>query len=149
MVFKTNALGIFQENHWYICLTHKFNDCLRLSRFPKPWKEARDITLPKPGKDIKFPQNLRPISLLSTTGKLLEKVILKIVQIHTEERGLLNATQFSFRGRHSMTLEGMRFTAQVTLNFNNNMSTAAVFLGTEKKLLIQYGTMTSYINYLI
>jgi hypothetical protein len=31
---------------------------------------------------------------LSPTGKLFEKVFLKIVQRHTEERGLLNASQF-------------------------------------------------------
>jgi hypothetical protein len=73
-------------------LTHLFNHCLRLSHFPESWKEANVITLPKPGKAPKFPQHLRPISLLSTTGKLLEKVILNIVQKHIEDRGLLNAT---------------------------------------------------------
>jgi hypothetical protein len=58
-------------------LIHLFNHCLRLSHFPNPWKEAKVITLPKPSKDLKFPQNLRSISLLSPTGKLFEKVILK------------------------------------------------------------------------
>jgi hypothetical protein len=67
-------------------LTHLFNHCIRLSHFPVSWKEAKAITLLKPGKDPKFPQNLRPISLLSTTGKLFEKVILKVVQMHFEER---------------------------------------------------------------
>jgi hypothetical protein len=69
---------------------------------------------------------------LSTTGKLFEKVILKIVQRHIEERGLLNATQFIFRARHSMTLHCMRFTDHVTLNFNNHMSMAAVLLDIKK-----------------
>jgi hypothetical protein len=55
-------------------LTHLCNHGLRLSHFPNPWKEAK-IIMPKPGKDPKFPQNLRPISLLPTTGKLFEKVI--------------------------------------------------------------------------
>jgi hypothetical protein len=36
-------------------LTHLFNHWLRLSHFPKYWKEAKIITLPKPGKDPKFP----------------------------------------------------------------------------------------------
>jgi hypothetical protein len=67
-------------------LTNLFNHCIRLSHFPVSWKEAKAITLPKPGKDLKFPQNLRPISLLSTTGKLFEKVILKVVQMHFEGR---------------------------------------------------------------
>jgi hypothetical protein len=100
--------------------------------FPKSWKEVKVITLPKPGKGPKVPQNLRPISLLSTAGKLLEKVILKIVQRHIEERGLLNASQFGFRARQSTSLQCMRLTNNVTLNFNNNKSTAAVFLDIEK-----------------
>jgi hypothetical protein len=53
-------------------LTHLFNHCLRMSHFPKPWKEAKVIMLPKLGRDAKFPQNLRPIRLLSTTSKLFE-----------------------------------------------------------------------------
>jgi hypothetical protein len=113
-------------------LTHLFNHCLRLSHFPKSWKEAKVITLPKPGKDPKFPQNLRPISLLSTTGKLFEKVIHNIVQKHIEERSQLNASQFGFCARHSTTLQCRRLTDHVTLNFNNNMSMAAVFLDIEK-----------------
>jgi hypothetical protein len=86
----------------------------------------------KPGKDPKFPQNLRTISLLSTTEKLFEKVILIILQKHNEERDLLNASQFGFRARHTTTLQCMRLTDHVTLNFNNKMATAAVLLDIEK-----------------
>jgi hypothetical protein len=68
------------------------------------WKEAKVVALPKPGKDPKFLQNLHPISLLSSTGKVFEKVILEIVQRHIGERNLLNASQFGFRARHSTTL---------------------------------------------
>jgi hypothetical protein len=69
---------------------------------------------------------------LSITGKLFEKVILKIVQRHVEERGLLNASQFGFCALHSMTLQYKILTDHITLNFNNNMSTAAAFLDNEK-----------------
>jgi hypothetical protein len=70
---------------------------------------------------------------LYTTGKLLEKVILKIVQNYTEEKGYLNASQFGFRARHSTTLQCMSFTDHANLNFNNNMSTETVFLDIKKK----------------
>jgi hypothetical protein len=40
--------------------------------------------------------------------------------------------QFDIRACHSTTLQCMRLTDHVTLNFNNNMSTAAVFLDIEK-----------------
>jgi hypothetical protein len=49
-----------------------------------------------PCKDPKFHKNLRPISLLSTTGELFEQLILRKVQKHTEERNLLNVSQFGF-----------------------------------------------------
>jgi hypothetical protein len=84
-----------------IHLTHLLNHCLRLSHFPNSWKEAKVITLPEPCKDPKFPQNLHPISPLSTTVKLFEKVILQLLQQHIEEIGLLNASQFGFRARRS------------------------------------------------
>jgi hypothetical protein len=113
-------------------LSHLFNHCLQLYHFSKPWKETKVITLSKPSKNPKFPKNLCLISLLSTTGNLFKKAILKIVQRHIHERGLLNASQFCFHARHCMTLKCMRLTNHVTLNFNNNVSTAAVFFGTEK-----------------
>jgi hypothetical protein len=43
------------------------------------------VALTKPGKDYKFPQNLRPITLLPSTGKLFGKDILQIVQKHISE----------------------------------------------------------------
>jgi hypothetical protein len=54
------------------------------------------ITLPKPEKDPKFPQKLHPISLLFTTGKVFEEMILRTLQKYTEERNLLNASHFGF-----------------------------------------------------
>jgi hypothetical protein len=72
-------------------LTYLFNRCLQLTHFAKSRKQAKVITLPKPDKDRNAPQNLLPISLLSTTGKLFEEVILRIIQRHFEERGMLNA----------------------------------------------------------
>jgi hypothetical protein len=95
--------------------------------FSKALEEANVITLPKPDKDQKFSQNLRPIGLLSTAGKVLEKVILEIVQRHIEERGLLNGSQFGFCSHHGMTLM-----EHITLNFNKNMSMAEVFLDIKK-----------------
>jgi hypothetical protein len=103
------------------------------------------VALQKPGKDPKFSQNLRPISLLPSTGILFEKAILQIVQKHVREKHLLNANQFGFRARHSTALKCMRLANHVTLNFNNKMSTATVFLDTEKPLTLR-GTLTCSIR---
>jgi hypothetical protein len=83
------------------------------------------VSIPKPGKNKKCPQNLHSISLLSNTGKFFEKVIVKMVKWHIEETGLLNASQFGFCACHKSTLKCM------TLNFSNNICTATVFLHIE------------------
>jgi hypothetical protein len=44
------------------------------------------VVLPKPGKDLKFLQNVRPISLFPSTGKVFEKVILEIVKRHRRKK---------------------------------------------------------------
>jgi hypothetical protein len=85
------------------------------------------MTLPKPGKDSKLPQNLRPLTLLSITSHS-RRVILNIVQRHIEETVLSNTNQFGFRARHSTTLQCMRLMGHVTLKFDNEMPMAAVFL---------------------
>jgi hypothetical protein len=64
-------------------------------------------------------------------GKLFEKIMLQIVKKYIGGRNLLNANQFSFRARHSTTLQRVRLADHVTLNFSNKMFTAAVFLDIE------------------
>jgi hypothetical protein len=108
------------------------NDCFRSSHLQSPWKEAKIATLPKPGNDQTFPQNLRLVSLLSTTAKLYEEAILKIIQRHTDRKNLLHESRFGFRACYSMIYQCMRLMDHVTFNFNNNIYTAAVFLDSEK-----------------
>jgi len=67
-------------NRLVVHLTHLFNHCFHISS--SCCKEAKVTTLPKPCKDPHFSQNMRPISLLLTTGKLFEKSNLKIAQRH-------------------------------------------------------------------
>jgi hypothetical protein len=112
-------------------LTHLFNQCCGCRIFHH-LGGSKVITSPKPGKDPKFPQNLRQISI-STTGRLSEKVILTTVQRHAEKDNVLNACQFGFRARHSTMLQFMRLTdhGPRTTNFQS-VSKAAVFLDIEK-----------------
>jgi hypothetical protein len=62
-------------------------------------------------------------------GNLPQKLVLRTIQNHTEESNLLNASQFCFPVHHSTSMYGAD---HITLNVNNNISMAAVFLDTEK-----------------
>jgi hypothetical protein len=53
-----------------------------------------------------------------------------MVRSHIEVGGLLNASKLGFRAHHSTPLQCMRLTDHIS--FNNNLSTAAVFLNIEK-----------------
>jgi hypothetical protein len=79
---------------------------------------------------------------------LFEKVILKIVQRHVEDKGLLNASQFGFRALHNTKLQCMGLTDHPTLNFNNKILRLP-YSWISKKPLVQHGTLACYINNLI
>jgi len=49
-----------------IRLSNIFTACLRNTHFPKPWKTATIVMIPKPNKDHSLPYNYMLISLLST-----------------------------------------------------------------------------------
>jgi hypothetical protein len=72
------------------------NDCLRIRTFPRTWKVARLILLPK-GKPGTEKRKFRPICLLNTLGKLLEHLIRARLANNLEEKGGLSDAQFGFR----------------------------------------------------
>lgn len=64
--------------------------------FPDEWKIARICVIPKKG-DIKNLDNLRPISLLSILGKIIEKFVKVQLVSFFEEQDLFFNYQFGFR----------------------------------------------------
>lgn len=86
-------------------LTKYFNECLETGTLPKQWRDARVIFIPKPGKPIN-PDNLRPISLTSCLGKLLEHVILYRLTAYVEEAGIFPTEMIGFR-KHLSTQDIM------------------------------------------
>jgi Reverse transcriptase (RNA-dependent DNA polymerase) len=82
--------------------TYIFNSSFKLSFFPKSWKHANVIPVPKPGKDPSNPSSYRPISLLSSIGKIFERVILKRLQNFITANNFLPNHQFGFRTAHSV-----------------------------------------------
>lgn len=77
--------------------TRLLNNMVKLSAFPKVWKEAVIVSIPKNGKDPSIPDNRRPISLLPGLAKIAEGIIKERINDFVEERGLVEASQFGFR----------------------------------------------------
>ena len=105
-----------------------FNAILITHYFPTVWKHARVISIQKPGKDPALPSSYRPISLLDTTGKLFDKILLVWILHEVNLRGLLRNEQFVFRPESSTYLQLGRFVERITRNFGEKRLKGAVFL---------------------
>lgn len=79
-------------------LTHYFNKCWSEGKLPRQWKTAKTILIPKPGKPPSI-ENLRPISLTSCVGKVLENVLMNRWQRYLEDSGLYPNSVIGFRGK--------------------------------------------------
>lgn len=65
-----------------------YNDCLHALIFPPRWKRARLVLLRKgPDKPPDVPSSYRPICMLDTPGKLLERLLLQRLEEHLDEHG--------------------------------------------------------------
>jgi hypothetical protein len=115
-----------------VTLAAIFNASLRLCHFPSRWKNATVIFIPKPGKNSKLPQSYRPISLLSSIGKVLEKVILTRLVKVTDENSTIPDEQFGFRPKHSTVDQLINVTEFIAKGFGQNQSTGAIFLDVAK-----------------
>ena len=81
-------------------MTYIFNQVITLSSFPDEWKMARVIPLYKSGHRNK-PGNYRPISILPTISKIMERILYNQLYNYLTEFGLLRGAQFGFRKSHS------------------------------------------------
>lgn len=81
-------------------LTKFYNERWRAGRLPKQWKTARTVLIPKPGKPPNI-DNLRPISLTSCVGKVLEHVLNNRWQRYLEMQGLYPNSMLGFRAQLS------------------------------------------------
>ncbi|CAB0035450.1 unnamed protein product [Trichogramma brassicae] len=78
--------------------------CLRTGVFPACWKRQRLVLLPKPGKPPEEPSSYRPLCMLDTAGKILERIICDRLEAHHRDpEGPLGTTSTaSGRGRSTI-----------------------------------------------
>ena len=89
-------------------LTSLLQACLKAGHHPHLWKEAVVCVIPKPNRaDYTLAKNFRPISLLECLGKLLEKVVAKLIYRDMSNHDLVPATQFGGRNASSTLDAGL------------------------------------------
>jgi len=65
-----------------------YNDCLSDLTFPPRWKRARLVLIRKgPDKPPDQPSSYRPICMLDSSGKLLERLLLQRLESHLDAHG--------------------------------------------------------------
>ncbi|GBP20110.1 RNA-directed DNA polymerase from mobile element jockey [Eumeta japonica] len=106
-----------------------FNACLKNCHFPEVEKDAVLIGIPKPGKPRDLPASSRPISLLSSLGKLYERIL-----YHLIKKGLIIDGQFGFLSHHLYPQQALRLVEYISEGFKRKRKTVAVFCDVTKAI---------------
>jgi hypothetical protein len=113
-------------------LTTLFNHLLLKGHFPETWKRGKVIPIPKPNKPSTDPTSYRPISFLSTLGKLFERIVADQLTSFANQHNLLPHVQFGFRRKHSTVSQLARITDHITHGYNTHKHTGMVLIDLEK-----------------
>ncbi len=108
-----------------------FNKSFENGTVPDIMKIAKVIPVYK-SKDPKQFTNYRPISLLPTLSKILEKVVYKRLYEYLIKKNILYNSQYGFRNSHSTIDAITEFTANVLKGFDKRQMTLSVFLDLSK-----------------
>ncbi|UYV80015.1 hypothetical protein LAZ67_18001422, partial [Cordylochernes scorpioides] len=112
---------------WIVFLAGIFNAALHLCYYPKTWKHAIIITIPKKSP-VKSPEDLRPINLLSTIGKVYERIVLRRLQSYMDSINFIIPQQFGFRKGHSTTHQLITVIDYIQIRKSHKEAVGAVFL---------------------
>ncbi|KAF8757129.1 Reverse transcriptase (RNA-dependent DNA polymerase) [Rhizoctonia solani] len=114
---NTSAPGAFGTNYcllkWLFSarpgiIVDLYNACLEHGFHPKCLCNALVVAIPKPHKiDMSAPKSYRPISLLETLSKCLEKIIAARISFKVGKHNLLPYTQFGGRDNSSCVDAGL------------------------------------------
>ena len=112
-------------------LTHIFNLSLKNGIFPDNMKLAEIIPLYKKGEKF-YMENYRPISLLITISKLLEKCVYKRLYGFLDKNKILYKKQYGFRSNHSCEQAIQDLCSHILINKEKNLITTVIYLDLSK-----------------
>ena len=162
----TKPSGITNLNNKLLCdafivliqeLTTMFNDSIIQEVFPLDWKMGTITPIPKTG-NLMLKTNWRPITILNTLGKLLEKIVHFQTSTYLKLHEILNDDQHGFRKGFSTSSAICEFLTDIYDAKLKNMVTGCLFIDYQKafdtishsilfKKMALYGFSKSCINW--
>ena len=112
-------------------LSALFNDSITQGIFPFEWKLGTITPIPKPGNP-KIKTNWRPITILSTPGKLLEKIIHFQTSTYLTINEILTGDQHGFRTNFSTSSAILEFLTDIYQAKLTNMVTGCIYVDYQK-----------------
>ena len=108
-----------------------FNQSIEQGEFPTLMKHAEIVPLFKKGKHDEC-SNYRPISLLITLSKILEKIIYSRTYNFLNDNHLIYNSQYGFRAKHSCEHAITELLSEIIKNQSLKKHTLAIFLDLSK-----------------
>nr|XP_022912591.1 uncharacterized protein LOC111423567 [Onthophagus taurus] len=129
-------------------ITHLINSCIIESHFPSQWKSAVVIPIPKIEKPTDF-KHLRPISILPTLSKVLEKVISYQFKNFIISNDILPDCQSGFVPGRSCTTALLNVTDDILKAKDGKECTALVLLDFSKAFdVVDHDIVLSMLHYI-
>ena len=112
-------------------LEQVFNKSMTLGEFPTLMKLVEVVPLYK-GKEHFIETNYRPISLLTTMSKVLEKIVYQRVYSFLQDTGQIYDNQYGFRANHSCEHDIGQVVGSLVKNMENRLYTGCILLDLSK-----------------
>ena len=112
-------------------ISHIVNTAIDSGKYPEKLKLGKVIPIYKKG-DKYDPTNYRPINLLSTINKIIEKVLYKRLYDYFEKNNIIYKYQFGFRHSYSTTMALIEITDQIREQLENKNITIGIYIDLTK-----------------
>ena len=112
-------------------ISHLANEVMTSGKYPDKLKIGKVVPIYKKGNRLD-PTNYRPINLLSTINKLIEKVLYKRFYEYFEKFGMIYKYQFGFRHSYSTTMALIEITDQLREQIEKKNITMGIFIDLTK-----------------
>jgi hypothetical protein len=125
-----------------------FNESVNKGVFPKIWKIANVVPIPK----IPTPaghNDLRPVSILPTFSKVFEKIIANQMINYVEKHKIIPSIQSGFRKLHSTQTALLKVANDIATGFENSTPSVLVLLDQSKAFdLVNFKLLLAKLKYI-